>query len=260
MFACVWSISVAGLIAKTDVFKNAKTIWRCTLHSGQKWLENILKSDRRTECLVHHLVTGFGNSASATEPGNMSSFARALSNSPKLRGRFRDAVNKDLDVLCELTQKSVKLCWAQQRFSTITEVLRLCVVRCNSILEFLTGVRAENSDQKQTSWASYLLEEVLSAENLILLALTCEWAHCITGYIKKSDNMGRDCNGQSGDRMTSVSHIAFLARNVKMLREDPYGLLCSVDTEHVMESCEKQLTRKSYLGSSDLKATNFHWF
>ena len=102
--------------------------------------------------------------------------------------------------------------------------------------------------------------QVLSAENLILLALTCEWAHCITGYIKKSDNMGRDCNGQSGDRMTSVSHIAFLARNVKMLREDPYGLLCSVDTEHVMESCEKQLTRKSYLGSSDLKATNFHWF
>ena len=94
---------VAGLIAKTDVFKNSKTIWRCSLHSGQKSLENILKSDQRTECLVQHLVTGFGNPAVATEPGNMSSFARALSNSPKLRGRFRDAVNKDLDVLCELT-------------------------------------------------------------------------------------------------------------------------------------------------------------
>ena len=94
---------VAGLIAKTDVFKNSKTIWRCSLHSGQKSLENILKSDKRTECLVQHLVTGFGNPAAATEPGNMSSFARALSNSPKLRGRFRDAVNKDFDVLCELT-------------------------------------------------------------------------------------------------------------------------------------------------------------
>ncbi|CAE7229435.1 hypothetical protein AK812_SmicGene48523 [Symbiodinium microadriaticum] len=85
----------AGAICRTRL-PALRTVWRCTLHSGQKSLEAAVKSDERVNMLVTELVSRFSDS------DGLGSLARAVTNSTKLKFHFTAVQQRDLDSLAEL--------------------------------------------------------------------------------------------------------------------------------------------------------------
>ena len=90
----------AGLLCRQAVFPQLKIVWRCMAHSAQKGLEKAMLSDDRVQGLVKSLVT-LPAAESPSGPG-YGSLARALSNSPKLRGKFKETERRQLDSVAEL--------------------------------------------------------------------------------------------------------------------------------------------------------------
>ena len=69
------------------------------MHSGQRSQELAIRSSDRAQGLLQDLVNRF----SSADGDNFGGLTRALYNSPRLRGRFREVEQRDLDALASLT-------------------------------------------------------------------------------------------------------------------------------------------------------------
>lgn len=122
---------------------------RCFTHAGQSTLENSLKSDPCIDRLLHTLIFKHG------DEHDRGSLARGLK-CHKVRRMFREEVAKDLGAIPELAGSLTSANFAQQRFDSILEILRLLVLRLDDVLRMLCRM-ATATDKDSSTWAHNML-------------------------------------------------------------------------------------------------------
>ena len=86
--------------------KGLRCILRCQMHTGQGALEKAISSDDHCRSLVENLITAYSGGTDQCQ--DLGSLARALKNSVKLQGIFKDHVFTAFDKLeCHLKHIAV---------------------------------------------------------------------------------------------------------------------------------------------------------
>lgn len=146
---------LAGTLSKPHgVFPKLVTTYRCMLHSSQRTMEKCLESDKQAALILDRLVTRF---SPGDDSADLGSLARGLRSSPLLLKRFEESELKGLDSLSDMLKKTQNVSFAQQRFSTMVDALRVFILRIRSLLDLLICLRVERG--RLSSWASRLLDE-----------------------------------------------------------------------------------------------------
>ena len=169
-------------------FKGLRAVLRCSLHKGQRSLENSLAADPRCKALVDNLITAYaaGNEEAAGGE-NLGSLARGLKNSTKFHQLFSDHVVAGFENLQATLSKLVSFRFAPQRFDSVLEVARLIILHVRPLVHALVHLSLANPNK--TSWCSRMLG-FFTGPNLLLLSLICELAASASRFHHRFDDPG----------------------------------------------------------------------
>ena len=163
--------------------KGLRAVLRCHLHSGQRSLENAIRTDPDCNALVQELILAYSSKDS------FGSLARGIKNSLRVRKVLADNVLKDMETLDHHLKHMVNFRFAPQRFDSVLEVARLICLHVKPIVRTLVQLKLASDDAKMSNWSGKMLA-FFQVPHLIRLALLAELAASASKYHHHFDNAG----------------------------------------------------------------------
>lgn len=184
------------------------SIVRCTTHVAHKALENCLESDSHIQEVLQQMVTAYSSNGSrgGQEEEGGGGLARALTNSVRLQHMLKEE-------FVSRTDKMFSMRYAKQRFGSIADICGHLIVHVKPLINLLLKI--------DTAWSRQLLRESFQPPQLLLLALTAEFAGATMRFVRTFDNAK---NG--------ISRIARVARAVEGLEAEFQRLFAFRDKEN----------------------------